>query len=80
MSEPIKIHRHGQKTWCNMDMDVLRGEECLCFCCAHGVRGTKTCARANQLYAICVADAMAMMITRCGGWAALPKGDETCAK
>jgi hypothetical protein len=78
MRDPEQALIHGRATYVDHDTDAMRRERCLCLRCATGVNGTKTCPVAKVLYRMCIAHAMAMMITRCGSWAALPKGGEGC--
>ena len=59
-----QIEKYGVLVWCNEEMDLLRGKECLCLNC-HGLR---TCDTAQILYSVAKRTNVAMMITRCPNW------------
>lgn len=67
-NQPVQIEKYGNKVWTNETMDNLRKTECLCLNCANMKPGDNNCPIANTLYQICLADNVAMAITRCPLW------------
>ena len=60
-----KVIKYDVGVWSNTEMDELRKTECLCLNCGP----LKNCSTAKKLYEICKEENMAMMITRCKGYA-----------
>lgn len=62
MTEPKLQEHHGQATWTDVEMDLLR--------CAHSPRVKPApkhqCSIAKELFRLCRKHAVAMIVTRCG--------------
>lgn len=63
-----KDEKSPDKVWANADLDALRKTDCLCVNCGrkNDSPAYSSCPTAKKLYDICVADNMAVAITRCG--------------
>ena len=62
----IKETHYGTEVLVNKEMDTLRKTECLCLNCENMKPGLpEHCGIAQQIYNICVAQNVAMAITRC---------------
>lgn len=72
---PKQEEHHGVAVWVNPTTELLRKKECLCLNCDKLSKDpTKTnCPAARVLYALCVADNIALMVTRCPDWKELKK-------
>jgi hypothetical protein len=62
---PKKVKKYGVNVWCNEEMDLLRGQECLCLNCKLMNSG---CRQAQILYSLCKAFDLALIVTRCPEW------------
>lgn len=64
--ESFKKISYNEEVYFNPIMDELRKQQCLCLNCALMTKDKETnCSKANALYELCVANNMAMMMTRC---------------
>ena len=67
MGKVEKVVKYGVEVFSNLDADELRKTECLCLNCGNLRLDSRedNCPIANRLYDICVAENVAMQITRC---------------
>jgi len=64
----VKVDRYGTTIYEHTKADKRRIEECLCLHCDK----LADCSTAKDLYAICVRNNIAMIITRCKEWRIKP--------
>ncbi|HTP56683.1 MAG TPA: hypothetical protein VMJ72_00175 [Candidatus Paceibacterota bacterium] len=70
---PIKAVHYDKSVWVNPTTEAMRRSECLCLNCRNMKPGAADhCSIAQKLYAVCMADNVAMIITRCPLWAPKP--------
>jgi hypothetical protein len=73
-----KIQRqdhYGTAVWTHLEMDALRKTECLCRLCERCNPGQpEHCAIASAMFQVCVAQDIALAVTRCPHFSPLPDG------
>jgi hypothetical protein len=70
--QPIQQVHYGKAVWVNPTTEAVR-VECLCLNCGRMKPGQLDhCPIASKLYAVSVADNVAMTITRCPVWTPKP--------
>jgi hypothetical protein len=63
-----QIDKYGHKVYCNVPMDDLRKEQCLCLNCEK-----LPCVVSKSFFELCKSYNIALMITRCPEWEAKNK-------
>lgn len=75
-STAVALAEHyGKEVWTNQYTDALRRKVCLCNKCER--RELWGCEIAKKLFAICVEDNLAVMVTRCPYWIEKEKDSKT---